>query len=405
MKTLQIETVCKPRVVIIADDFTGALDTGVKLATHGALVSVAQYAMFDLHVEADVLVINAECRHLTRDEAYNRIRSLTEAVFSVPYVYIKTDSALRGQIGAYITAAMDALGVTVVPFAPAYPDMGRIMRDGRQYIDGKPLCDSCFAKDPLNPVNIDKTAELFTEEEVSVFVVPSGSIIPTICQREIVLFDAENNDDMFFAANNVYKAGMLRLTAGCAGFASVLAGKYGFNCKKNLLNKCITPLLVFCGSINSVTTDQIQFGSENGFKVVFLPSVESGSDKYWEKDLRNDLDNGQNLIITTASIQSNETNPISLGMQLQKIGGRLLLDVLSKPEAERYTTLVVGGDTLVGFMREAGFPHVVIQGEVLPGVVKFTMLLDGKERSFLSKSGGFGSKTLLVDLLKGKDER
>lgn len=63
-------------LLILADDFTGALDTGVQFAARGASTTVVTDPNFDFS-KADpttqVLVMDAETRHLPPREAYRVI--------------------------------------------------------------------------------------------------------------------------------------------------------------------------------------------------------------------------------------------------------------------------------------------------------------------------------------------
>ena len=113
-------------LLILADDFTGALDTGVQFAARGASTTVVTDPNFDFS-KADpttqVLVMDAETRHLPPREAYRVIyRAVQNALSSgVSYIYKKTDSALRGNVGSELSAAMAASGVDRLPFIPAFP--------------------------------------------------------------------------------------------------------------------------------------------------------------------------------------------------------------------------------------------------------------------------------------------
>ena len=66
--------------------------------------------------------------------------------------YKKTDSALRGNIGAELSAALDGSGAGVLSFLPAFPRMNRTTAAGIHYIDGIPAAKSVFGQDPFNPV-------------------------------------------------------------------------------------------------------------------------------------------------------------------------------------------------------------------------------------------------------------
>ena len=60
------------KLLIIADDFTGALDTGVQFAAGGAETRVVTNVEYDFESageEVQVLVLDAETRHLKKEEA------------------------------------------------------------------------------------------------------------------------------------------------------------------------------------------------------------------------------------------------------------------------------------------------------------------------------------------------
>ena len=102
------------RLLIIADDFTGALDTGVQFAARGARTCVVTEPAYDFSqagADIQVLVLDAETRHLCPEAAYQTVfRAVREALAAgFRYVYKKTDSALRGNVGAELTAALEAV--------------------------------------------------------------------------------------------------------------------------------------------------------------------------------------------------------------------------------------------------------------------------------------------------------
>ncbi|RAZ93762.1 four-carbon acid sugar kinase family protein, partial [Klebsiella oxytoca] len=66
----------------------------------------------------------------------------------IPYMYKKTDSALRGNVGSELTAVLDATGSRSLHFFPAFPRMHRTTEDGIHYINGIPVHESVFGRDP-----------------------------------------------------------------------------------------------------------------------------------------------------------------------------------------------------------------------------------------------------------------
>ena len=154
-------------LLIIADDFTGALDTGVQFAARGARTEVVVDPQIDFSAcGADVLVVDTETRHLPAADAYKTVFDLVERArrAGVRFIYKKTDSALRGNIGAELSALLEASGLRQLPFLPAYPKTGRITKNGVHYINGVPVTESPFGKDPFEPVRHSVIAELIGEQ-------------------------------------------------------------------------------------------------------------------------------------------------------------------------------------------------------------------------------------------------
>ena len=86
---------------IAADDFTGALDTGVKLAQQGIsarVISLDDQLEDQLKAcDETVLVANLDTRHISRDEAYYKtLFACQDALrLGARCIYIKTDSGMR----------------------------------------------------------------------------------------------------------------------------------------------------------------------------------------------------------------------------------------------------------------------------------------------------------------------
>ena len=80
------------KLLIISDDFTGALDTGVQLSAGGAATYVtldSEFNMSDFAQDIDVLVINTETRHSDQEQAYKKVFSITKRALNagIPYIF------------------------------------------------------------------------------------------------------------------------------------------------------------------------------------------------------------------------------------------------------------------------------------------------------------------------------
>src|SRR3954466_9481969 len=144
------------RVVIVADDLTGAMDSSGPFAARGIKTWVVAMPMRcdpALLESARVVSVNTETRHLPATEAAARVREIVRHLgcerFNV--VVKKIDSTLRGNVAAETLALMDASGRREAVVAAAFPAQGRTVRDGRVLVDGKPLAETAFARDALSP--------------------------------------------------------------------------------------------------------------------------------------------------------------------------------------------------------------------------------------------------------------
>lgn len=123
------------KAAIIADDLTGALDTGTPFVDSGLSVAVAvdvEAATEALAADCDVVVINTASRALPEKEAAHRVRQATEALLSArPAVVMKKiDSRLKGNVAAESIALAEALGLENILVAPAIPDQERVTHRG-----------------------------------------------------------------------------------------------------------------------------------------------------------------------------------------------------------------------------------------------------------------------------------
>src|SRR5918998_6730177 len=125
------------RVVIVADDLTGALDTAAVLRRQGfgacVVLDAAQFTSSGL-LPFDVLAITTETRHLAAPEPV--LGRLVPMLPPESLVYKKIDSTLRGAIGAELVALLDNSPAHAALVVPALPAQGRALVHGHLVVDG-----------------------------------------------------------------------------------------------------------------------------------------------------------------------------------------------------------------------------------------------------------------------------
>ena len=405
------------RLLIIADDFTGALDTGVQFASYGALTSVVTNPDCDYLEAGDccqVLVVDVESRHMTADGAYGAVfRAASKALDSgFTYIYKKTDSALRGNVGAELAAVLDAARADSMAVFPSFPEMGRITRNGVQYIDGVPVAESVFGQDPFEPVRHSSVKDIIGEQtDKPVILHPAGDT--GRAGSGIHVYDAVTDEDLRRAASALKSEGGLRLMAGCAGFASVLPELLEMTAQKPPAPPLTGKLLTICGSVNLITTAQMDAAERAGaLRLSLSPDQKLAQDWAKSPDGRQIIAGWterirkvSNAIIECGVNDRSETSEKAkqLGLTLRQTRERIadamggVLQQVLDMGLDR-DILVTGGDTLLAFMKRVGLDTLTPLGEPVNGVVLSRIRYGGRRLNLMTKSGGFGQETLLTDL-------
>jgi uncharacterized protein YgbK (DUF1537 family) len=208
------------RGVVLADDATGALECGSILASLSIDVSLFR--------GEGVVVINTATRHASPSDAARCVSDWID--FDGP-LFKKTDSTLRGNIGPELTA-LAARGPVI--YIPAYPALGRTVVGGRLLVDGVPVNETAFARDPHQPVRSANIADLFEFDDV------------TIC-------DASTDDDIAAYAPLFAKAGVV---AGPSGVIRHWAAQFDFPTRASRQLPKAESWLIVCGSLHPRSLEQ-----------------------------------------------------------------------------------------------------------------------------------------------------
>ncbi|MEU9864926.1 four-carbon acid sugar kinase family protein [Streptomyces sp. NPDC047971] len=112
-----------------------------------------------------VVAVDLGSRLLDEWAAVTRTERAARA-FATAELLVKTvDSTLRGHVAAEIRAALTGSGRRAVVVAPAFPAEGRTTIRGIQHVQGVPVHDTEFARDPAHPVRCSDLARLLPEAE------------------------------------------------------------------------------------------------------------------------------------------------------------------------------------------------------------------------------------------------
>lgn len=247
------------RLLILADDLTGAADAGSQAARHRVPAALLPAPEVDPARLADeAVIVNTATRHAPAGTDRPR--------FDLPSCcYLKFDSTLRGRIGSELEWVVERTGRPVV-FAPAYPAAGRVTRDGVHYVDGLPVSETAFGRDPLAPVGESHIPTLLSRQTR----LPCESVRVEQLERalaggpRIVVVDAESDADLAAVAAIVHRTRPEPLCAGAAALLDALLPGWPLRRADPPDPPPLRPLLVIAGSLHPVSLAQVRAGLTAG---------------------------------------------------------------------------------------------------------------------------------------------
>lgn len=404
------------RYLIIADDFTGANDTGVQLRKRGLATEVL-FAGRPI-VGTSSVVIDTESRTVLPEVAEKSVRCALEKVdFSqFKYVVKKIDSSIRGNIVPETKAVCDCFKPEIIVCAPALPILGRTTNHGIQHLNGLRICYTEIAKDPINPVVDDNLVNILssicndkvilkTEDDVKS---PSFNLN----NGKAFVCDAESNEDLDKIVAAAIKTGKKTLYIGTAGIAGSLIN----------VERPVIPAFGVVASVSSVTNKQMQYCQRTGITLIKLPVGKLLTGEVKDTDFRDaaiaSLKQGKDTILLTDTAYDRSTlqhsldafkklglGPIEAGERIRNLMGTLALGVLEKTKVSG--VFLSGGDTALGVMKQLDADGSQILSEALPGIPIIRVRggkINGLKLS--TKAGAYGSEdavSFVIRKLKESD--
>ncbi|MBC8282867.1 MAG: four-carbon acid sugar kinase family protein [Nitrospinae bacterium] len=138
-------------ILVITDDLSGAAELAGIAFAHGLTAEVQ--TEFQPRTEAQVICLDTDTRRLKPNDAVAVLQKLARRIkaASPEFIFKKTDSALRGNIGAELGVLLEITARVRAVFVPANPSRGRTIRGGEYWIGDTPLHETDFARDPQHP--------------------------------------------------------------------------------------------------------------------------------------------------------------------------------------------------------------------------------------------------------------
>ena len=224
-----------------------------------------------------------------------------------------------------------------------------------------------------------------------------------------MIFDAEENKDFDSVLERSASLAEKKIYAGCAGLAACIAARMSFRHTAQADGEPIQRLLAVCGSVNPITQRQLQEGERAGCVRCSLGDEDLFAESYpanviaMEK-VRTALRMQHDLLIDSLAVRPDPEKTADLfeakGKEIARRLGLLVAKLQDLPENAGYTTMIIGGDTLTGYLQSRPDAKIGLDSEAVDGVVSFTLTVGDERYHMLSKSGGFGGPDLFSQLLR-----
>lgn len=395
------------RVALIADDLTGAMDSGLQLAVHGLAPVVIMSPQAP--VSARTLVYTTESRELPPSQAVSRLRALLSQVGQAR-LYKKVDSTLRGNIGYELRALAALPSVQAIVVAPAFPQGGRITVGGIQRVHGRPLALTEFRHDPRWPMRESHVPTLLMQQAGMEVALVGGEVVARGAEAlantlraqaaRIIVVDAATDADLACIAQALHLLGPRWVPCGSAGlaqpWAALLAGDAPPTPPVDWPALAGAALFV-CGSRNPVTLRQMQALIVDGVPPITLDAQASYDERREADRLARhvcaNLREGRDVLLEAS------TAPLlpGGGPRIARILGSV---ALTAAESGYLGALfMTGGDVAIALCRQLGVQALRIVAQIQPGVPG-AQLIGGVCHGLpaATKAGGLGDDRALLDV-------
>jgi len=412
---------------IIADDLTGATDTGVQFSTKSYKTDVIIYnesiKKIDLHnINSDILVLDSETREVDQDNAQKRIIKLLNSIDlkNNDIIYKKVDSTLRGNIGIELDEIIDNFNYELCIFSPSFIDNKRITKNGDLIVENKPLGETEYYEGNLTKNKASYIPNILKEQSKNnVYVLDIETLKEynfnltliieklNLPDKTILIIDSTEETHLKEIIEKSVKVNKKLFYAGSAGLANYLSLIYSKkSSKKDITFKKSKKLLIIAASRRKIIDKQLDI-VKNDFKVVDYKINIENILKNFDQNINNDLDNLKNIINTNNKIII-RPDPY---FKNKKIINKLIenysisfrkLQILIKNYISRLVKMILqlnsnfdlfitGGDTAAGVCNELEINNLTIMDELLSGIpLSYTNTHNYGRLNIITKAGGFG---------------
>lgn len=419
------------KVVIIADDLTGANATSVLLAREGfkaaTFLNLNKYNSEE-NKSLNVVSISTDSRAIEKKDAYEQVKSVVDFFKDedVKLFAKRIDSTLRGNIGTEISAILDSLSDdTYAVMVPSFPASGRVCIGGYLMVNQVPLEKTDVAKDPKTPVFTSKVTTLLEQQmEQKIGFVDLDKVLKGVETIEysvlnelengckVVIIDATTDEDISRIAKAVKNIDRNVISVDPGPFTSALAQEIIGEPNVELGQK----VMLTVGSVSNLTRKQIEelklkhsplLVEVNARKLIYDETNEDEINRIVDELFKN-ISSYDIIGVITTSKEEEILNLEEIAKDLniseddvsQRISSGLAeitSKILDKTDSLIGGLFTSGGDVTVAVCHALGSAGIEVKDEVLPLAV-YGRIIKGNYNNMpiITKGGLIGNEKALI---------
>lgn len=366
----------RERIGVVADDLTSAADGAAAFLARGYAPLICRQE----HPATRELLVSIDTGSRMLDEAAagQATGRAVAALAKRNTLYKTIDSTLRGHIRSEIAAAFRASGRKHLVIAPAFPAAGRTTISGIQLLDGMPVAETAYGRDPVHPAGTSTIKDLIEPGLGRVVIVPADlaevEIGRHIADAPVVILDATSQQMLNRRVATLAPRGST-LWVGSPGMAEALATIVpSAPATRTFQANAVARILVLVGSANPISHEQCDRLAATGAAIA---------------DRSAEIDTEASVACLRAP-QDRSDDPSA-------VLTTLIDEALMTLSRQHYDAVIAtGGETMNALMERLSIRSFTLLREIEPGFpLGRAQFPSGRVLLLAMKAGGFGSAETL----------